>query len=78
MKPVTLLQQYAGALEHDPSGSNTSTGIQHDLEFIAHLIETRDDLRPFTRVYRDELGLCRYGSPLWRHHCLDCKEEPRA
>ena len=75
MSPVDLLRQYAGALNHDPDGPNTSTEIQHDLEFIAHLIETRDDLDPLAAGYRAELGLCLYGSPLWQHHCLDCKEE---
>lgn len=78
MKPVDLLRQYAGALEHDPSGPNTITEIYSDLKFIAHLIETRNDLHPFAAVRRAELGLCLRGVAIWRHHCLDCKEEPRA
>lgn len=75
MKPVDLLRQYAGALGHDPSGSNTGTEIHHDLEFIAHLISTRDKLHPFTRGYRHEFGLCLHGEALWKHHCTTCKKE---
>ena len=78
MKPVDLLRQYAGALNHDPDGPNTSTKIYHHLEFIALLISNHDNLDPFAAGYRDELGLCLRGVAMWQHHCLDCKEEPRA